>query len=158
MRIRLIAVGKLKEDYLRAGVADYAARIRPYARLDLVEVAGLPDPARPGPGAIDRLKEEEASAILRRLQTGEILVALDPRGANWSSEDLADFLQRHEAAGAGLAFVIGGSLGLGRSLLARAAAKLSLSAMTFPHGLARLILLEQIYRAFKIIRGETYHK
>jgi len=154
----VLAVGKLKEDYLREAVADYAARLKPYAQFTLVEVAGLPDPPRPSPAALERVKEEEAASLLQRLDAGEILVALDPRGQALTSESFAEFLRPHAAIGARLAFAIGGSWGLGPSLLARAAASLSLSPLTFPHGLARLILLEQLYRACKILRGETYHK
>ncbi|MGE5549628.1 MAG: 23S rRNA (pseudouridine(1915)-N(3))-methyltransferase RlmH [Bacteroidota bacterium] len=158
MRIRLIAVGRLKEEYLRAGAADFTARLRPYAQLELVEVADSPDPLRPSPAATAQLREAEATAILQRIQTGEILVALDPRGQALTSDGLAEFLRPHDAVGARLAFVIGGSWGLGQAVLARAQAAISLSPMTFPHGLARLILLEQLYRAFKILRRETYHK
>ena len=158
MRLRVLAVGKLKEDYLREAAADYAARLKPYARFALIEVAGLPDPARPTPAALERVKEEEASALLQRLETGEVLVALDPKGQALTSEAFAEFLRPHAAVGARVAFAVGGSWGLGPSLLNRAAASISLSPMTFPHGLARLILLEQLYRACKILRGETYHK
>lgn len=158
MRLRILAVGKLKEDYLRAAAADYLARIKPYAQIEVVEVQGLPDPVQPSPAAVERVKDEEASALLGRLQPGEILVALDPKGRALTSEGLAHFLRKHGESGSRLALAVGGSWGLGRALLERASASLSLSSMTFPHGLARVILLEQIYRALRINRGEKYHK
>ncbi|MGE5599205.1 MAG: 23S rRNA (pseudouridine(1915)-N(3))-methyltransferase RlmH [Bacteroidota bacterium] len=158
MKLRLIAVGKLKEGYLRAGVADYAARLQPYVHLDMVEVPGLPDPPRPTAAAVTRVKEGEADLILQRLAPGEPLIALDPRGRVLDSEGFAAFLRPYDAQGSRLAFALGGSWGLGRAVLDRAVLAFSLSSLTFPHGLARLILLEQLYRACKILRGETYHK
>ena len=158
MKLRILAVGKLKEEYLRAGAEDYAARIRPYAQLELVEVPGLPDPVRATSAAIIKVQTAEGSALLHRVTPGEVLIALDPRGQALTSEGLAEMLAAHESLGSRLAFAVGGALGLSRDVLSRAVSSLSLSAMTFPHGLARLILLEQLYRAFKINRGEPYHK
>ncbi|MGE5530164.1 MAG: 23S rRNA (pseudouridine(1915)-N(3))-methyltransferase RlmH [Patescibacteria group bacterium] len=158
MRIRILAVGRLREDYLRAAAADYAGRLRPYAQLEVVEVPGLPDPARPTAAAVAKVRGEEAALLLRRMKPDETLVALDPGGRTLTSEEFAAFLQPHEAAGKTLVFAVGGSWGLGRELLERAAARISLSAMTFPHGLARVILMEQLFRAFRIMRGEVYHK
>ncbi|MGE5527948.1 MAG: 23S rRNA (pseudouridine(1915)-N(3))-methyltransferase RlmH [Patescibacteria group bacterium] len=158
MKLRILAVGRLKEDYLRAAAADYTARIKPYAQIEVVEVAGLRDPARLSSAAIERVKDEEAAALLGRVLPGEILVALDQEGRKLDSEGFARFLKGHEESGSRLALAVGGSWGFGRAVLERASLSLSLSPMTFPHGLARVILLEQIYRAFRIIRGEKYHK
>ena len=158
MRVRILAVGRLKEDYLRAAAADYATRLKPYLQLEVVEVPDLPDPPHASPAAITRVQEEEGAALLRRVEPEETLVALDGRGRMMSSEELAEFLRPYFARGGRLSFAIGGSHGLGRAVLARADLILSLSPLTFPHGLARIILLEQLYRAVKILRGEKYHK
>ena len=158
MKVRILAVGRLKEDYLRAAAADYAARLKPYLRLEITEVPDLPDPPQASPAAVDKVKEEEAAALLGRLEPAETLIALDARGQMMDSEELAEFLRPYFARGGRLAFALGGSHGLGRAVLARADFVLSLSPLTFPHGLARVILLEQLYRAVKIIRGEKYHK
>jgi len=158
VRLRIVAIGRLKEDYLRAAIADYTNRIKPYARIELEEVPGLPDPLRGSRASVARIQDGEAVLLLHRLQPGEQLVALDSRGLAMTSEDFAEFLRPQAAAGASATFVIGGSWGLGRAVLDRAVIAISLSPMTFPHAIARLILLEQVYRAFKILRGEAYHK
>ena len=158
MRVRILAVGRLKEDYLRAAAADYAARLRPYLQLEVVELPDLPDPPHVSPAAVARVQEEEGAAILRRMEADETLVALDARGRMMSSGELAEFIRPCFARGDRLCFAIGGSHGLGRAVIERADLVLSLSPLTFPHGLARLILLEQLYRAVKILRGEKYHK
>jgi len=159
MRIRLITVGKVKEKYLQAGIAEYLKRLGPYAQ---VEVVSLPDEAIPdsaSPAQEEQVKEREGERILRALEPGWHVVVLDARGRNLSSEELAAFLAERALRGEPkLAFVVGGSLGLTKAVLDRADTLLSLGRMTFLHQMVPLILLEQIYRGFKINRGEPYHR
>jgi 23S rRNA (pseudouridine1915-N3)-methyltransferase len=153
VRITLIAVGALKEPHWRAAADEYLKRLRPYATVSVVEVADRDisrDPAR--------ALAEEGAGILKALPPGASVVALDSRGTQMSSEALAEWLQRRMVAGEStIAFVVGGSAGLAPEVLERAAERLSLGPMTLPHQLARVVLLEQLYRGFKIVRGEPYH-
>ena len=140
MRVDIVCIGKLREDYLRAAQAEYLKRLGPHARLTIVEVA-------------------DEKAMERALTNGALLIALSIDGKSLSSDSFAKFIQNMAIDGTPyLAFVIGGAEGLSPHILRLCRIKLSLSAMTFPHQLARIILLEQIYRAFKIINNEPYHK
>jgi 23S rRNA (pseudouridine1915-N3)-methyltransferase len=159
MRIRLVMVGKVKEKYLKAGIDEYLKRLGPYARVELRSVADEPAPDGASPAQEEQIKAREGERILSQLEPGQYVVALDARGQMLSSEELASFL--HERALRGqpnLAFVIGGSLGLAPEVLRRADMTLSLGRITLLHQMVPLILLEQIYRGFKINRGEPYHK
>jgi len=158
MRVTVIAVGKLKEKYWRDAVAEYVKRLGAYCRLELVET---PDEgiAAGTPAEEEKIKAVEWGRVSRRLKEGTYLVALDVRGEPISSEQLSKRIDRLAVTGRGdITFIIGGSLGLPRGALERADWRLSFSKLTFPHQLMRVILLEQIYRAFKIARGEPYHK
>ncbi len=157
-KLKVIAVGKLKEGYLREGEQDFVGRLRPYGGVEIVEVGFVPDPPTPSPALVCQVLAKEAANILRHIKSDEIVVALDRGGRVLDSPKLASFVRELCEQGRRLAFVVGGSLGLGEEVLARARAKISLSALTFPHGLSRLILLEQLYRACKINAGEKYHK
>ncbi len=159
MQIQVITVGKLKERFLREGVAEYLKRLRPYTKLKVIEVAEekLRDPLRPA--EINKVIEKEGERLLYHLSSDQYIIALAIEGVSYTSDQLAQHLQKLATYGnSRISFLIGGSMGLSPAVLARADLKLSLSAMTFPHQLARLILLEQIYRSFKINHGETYHK
>jgi 23S rRNA (pseudouridine1915-N3)-methyltransferase len=155
LHLRLIAVGKLRGSIWLPAAAEYVKRLQRYADFDLVEVRdavgkGLPDSAA---------LAEEGKAIAQTLETGNYLVVLDREGKSLSSEQLAQFLRRQADAGIRkMDFVIGGPVGLDAQIIAKANLRLSLSAMTLPHELARVVLLEQLYRAFTILRGEPYHK
>lgn len=158
MLIRIIAVGRLKERYLADGMAEYARRIRPFARLEVVEVADEPFPGRPGEADRRLVQQREAARIRRRIPEDSHILALDPGGRTVSSEEFAFLFSEAALAGRSrFSLLIGGALGLDRSLLEGAAGVISFSRMTFPHQLFRLMLVEQIYRAFKIMRGEPYH-
>ena len=158
LHITILAVGRLKEDYLVKGTGEYLKRLSPYAKVNLVEVADERIPDRPAPSDIERVKDTEGKRILSRVKEGAFLIALDSKGALYSSEEMAAELQKLAAAGkSNLTFVIGGSLGLSDHVLKRADLRLSFSKFTFPHQLFRLILTEQIYRWIKITRGEPYH-
>lgn len=159
LRIRLVTVGKVKERYLQDGIQEYLKRLGPYARVELVTLPDEPIPENASPAQEEQVKQREGERILRTLDAGQHVVVLDGRGRNLSSEELAEFLSERALRGEpNLAFVIGGSLGLDDAVLQRADTKLSLGRMTFLHQMVPMILLEQIYRGFKINRGEKYHK
>lgn len=159
MYIKIIAVGRLKEKYLTEGVGEYLKRLRPYVRVEIIEVPDekLPDNASPADEEI--VKAKEAEKIKRHLKPGGVTVALAIEGKSISSEELAARFTGWALAGkSDIRFIIGGSLGLHHSILSEADILLSFGPMTFPHQLMRLVLVEQIYRAYKINRGEPYHK
>lgn len=154
-RVSVICVGKLKERFYIEAAAEYCKRLSRCCKLELVELPEQRLPENPAPAEIERALAREAEAIRSRLPAGAAVAALCVEGKLRSSEELAGLLAREEA---GLAFVIGGSCGLHPSVKALAKERLSMSPMTFPHHLARVMLLEQIYRGFKIQEGSPYHK
>ena len=154
-RVSVICVGKLKERFYIEAAAEYCKRLSRCCKLDLVELPEQRLPENPSPAEIERALAREAEAIRSRLPAGAAVAALCVEGKLRSSEELAGLLAREEA---GLAFVIGGSCGLHPSVKALAKERLSMSPMTFPHHLARVMLLEQIYRGFQIRGGGKYHK
>ena len=144
---------------MRALADEYLKRLGRYGRYEEIELPDLPEPGEGSASLEEKVKTREGEAILARIKPGDRVIALTIGGKARSSEDLAKHLQELKTAGYGrLVFVIGGSLGLGENVLARADEELSMSAMTFPHQLARVMLLEQLYRAEKISAGERYHK
>ncbi|MDE2998238.1 MAG: 23S rRNA (pseudouridine(1915)-N(3))-methyltransferase RlmH [Gemmatimonadota bacterium] len=156
MQITLLAVGKCRKPYLRDGVTDYIDRIRRYASLEHIEIREEP---ASGKGAAANRLCREGERILRRLPQNAFVVALDPNGASCSSDGLARRILKIGLDGIGrIAFVVGGPSGLSNRVIRRADWRLSLSSFTFPHEVARLVLLEQIYRAFTIMRREPYHR
>lgn len=158
MKIRLLTVGKVKEQWLRQGVEHYAKRLRRWARVLITEIPEQPPGDRDAAAKRETVARESA-LILERVVPGTCLVVLDIQGRKLSSKSLADFLQNHMVRGqSDFTFVIGGSLGLSDEVRARADLVLSFSDLTFPHQLIRVMLLEQIYRGYKILAGETYHK
>lgn len=152
LHLTILAVGKVKEEYLRQGIAEYQKRLRAYTKLEIKEVADEPLGKDLG-----RAKEIEGEAILKAIKDQTYLVAMDMTGREVSSENLAVWFGAREMEGKEVCLVIGGASGLPEKVLTRAGEKISFSRLTFPHQLFRLILLEQIYRAFKILRGEPYH-
>ena len=159
VRIQLICVGKMKEKFYIDAAAEYVKRLSAYCRLQVVELPEERLPADPSRAQIDAALEKEGAAIRGKLAPGAALVALCVEGEEKSSEALSRLLAGWSAAGAGsLAFAIGGSYGLHPDIKALARLRLSMSPMTFPHHLARVMLLEQLYRAFKIDEGSSYHK
>lgn len=153
MKLRLLAIGKDRSGLYAPAVEEYAKRLARYVRFELVE---LPE-ARKHAGT-PRAKEEEGSALLARLDPREHVVALDERGKEYTSVELARRVEAWQGQGRDVALLIGGSDGLSPEVLARAQEKLSLSRFTLAHRLARLVLVEQLYRAMTILRGEPYHK
>ena len=159
MNIEIICIGKLKEKYWRDAMGEYAKRLGRYCRFKITELKEARLPANASDADEENVKNAEGTAILGAIQDRMYVVALDVRGQEISSEKLAARMERHMNSGtSGIAFIIGGSLGLSEEVLRRADTRLSFSPMTFPHQMMRVILAEQIYRSFKIIHNETYHK
>jgi 23S rRNA (pseudouridine1915-N3)-methyltransferase len=159
MHISIIAVGKLKEKYLQMGIDEYLKRLSVYAKVQVIEVKEEHAPEQLSSAEMEQVKQREGERILSYIKQDHTVIALAIEGKNWSSEELAKQLDQLATYGKSqVAFVIGGSLGLADSVLRRAEYLLSFSKMTFPHQLMLMILLEQVYRAFKINRGEPYHK
>jgi 23S rRNA (pseudouridine1915-N3)-methyltransferase len=159
MQIRIIAVGKNKEKFIQEGIAEYDKRLRPYAKVQIVEVTDEKRPGSASPGTESVAIEKEGERVLAAIPEDSFVIALDVKGRSWSSEELAVSFREWELSGQNqLVFIIGGDLGISPAIHARSQLRLSLSPMTFTHPMARLLLVEQIYRAFRIIRGEPYHK
>lgn len=159
MNISIVTVGKLKEKYLKQGIEEYVKRLSAYAKLEMIEVADEKAPEELSDLEMAQVKQKEGERLLAKISADAHVIALAINGKMQSSEELADSLDKLATYGKSkIAFVIGGSLGLSDEVLQRANEQLSFSRMTFPHQLMRLILVEQIYRAFRINRGEPYHK
>lgn len=155
MKLQLWSIGKASEEYVQRGITLFGERLRHYTDFELVVIPGIKKTAGLTPAG---LRKKEAALVTGRLVTGDYLVALDEGGAAFSTEELSEFLQQRMNAGAQrLIFLIGGAYGLDASLLSMARQKISLSRLTFPHQLVRLIATEQLYRAFTILRNEKYH-
>jgi len=159
VNISIITVGKLKEKYLKQGIEEYLKRLSAYAKVDVIEVADEKAPEVLSDLEMVQVKQKEGERILAKIGPDTYVIALAIQGKLGSSEELADRLDKLATYGKSkIAFVIGGSLGLSEEVINRSNEQLSFSRMTFPHQLMRLILVEQIYRAFRINRGEPYHK
>lgn len=159
MKIRLIVVGKLKEKYLVAGIKEYQKRISGYTNIEIIEVADERIPDKASLAQEVMVKAKEGKKILDKIKQDDYVILLDVGGKELDSIAFSKHLEQCMINGKStIDFVIGGSLGHGEEILQRADFCLSFSPMTFPHQLMRLILIEQIYRAFKIMKNETYHK
>lgn len=159
MNITVIAIGKLKEKYWTDAVKEYSKRLGGYCNLNIIELKESPLRANPSAADEQAVKNAEGADILSRIKSTDFVITLEIKGKGLSSEQLADKIEDLAINGrSSIVFVIGGSLGLSQDVSKRADFKLSFSAMTFPHQMMRVILLEQVYRAFKIIRNEAYHK
>ncbi|MFJ7972925.1 23S rRNA (pseudouridine(1915)-N(3))-methyltransferase RlmH [Psychrobacillus sp. NPDC096389] len=159
MNIQIISVGKLKEKYLKMGIEEYTKRLGSYAKIDLVEVPDEKAPENLSDADMEIVKKKEGDRILSKIGTETYVIALAIEGKMKSSEQLASDLESLMTYGRSkIAFVIGGSLGLHEDVMKRSDEKLSFSKMTLPHQLMKLVLVEQIYRAFRIMKGEPYHK
>lgn len=159
MKIRLICIGKLKERFYSDAAAEFTKRLSKFCDLETLELPDEKVPEHPSPADIERVKQIECRRILDKLTQGEFVVALDPRGKQLSSEEFAKRISECMLTGKSrIVFIIGGSHGLTQEVRQRADLVLSFSSMVFSHQVFRIMLLEQIYRAFKIINGEPYHK
>lgn len=159
MKITLIAVGKIKERYFEDAIREYSKRLSRYCRLEIIQVADEKTPDGAIEALEEQIKEKEGRRILDQIREGAYVIALAVEGKQLDSLELAARMERLAVEGKSqLVFLIGGSLGLSKEVMRRADFALSFSAMTFPHQLMRVILLEQIYRSFRIRAGEPYHK
>lgn len=159
MNIRLITVGKLKEDFFRAAMGEYEKRLSRFVKFEVVELPDEKIPDGASPKEEEQVKTAEGEKILAKIGNGDYVIAMCIEGKQKSSEELARLLDSCALSGKStVTFLIGGSLGLSDAVKKRADIRLSVSPMTFPHQLFRVMLTEQIYRAFKIINNESYHK
>ncbi len=159
MNISIISVGKIKEKYLKLGIEEFSKRLSKYSKLEFIELDDEKCPENLSEKDILIVKEKEGNKILSKIKNNSYVIALAIDGKNLSSEELAEKISSLAVSGKShITFVIGGSLGLSDDVLKRANYKLSFSKMTFPHQLMKLILLEQVYRAFRINNNEPYHK
>ena len=159
MNISVISVGKLKEKYLKLGIEEFSKRLSKYCKLDLIELEDEKCPENLSEKDMEIVKNKEGQRILSKIKNNSYVISLAIDGKNLSSEELADTISKLAVRGnSHITFIIGGSLGLSDEVLKRADYKLSFSKMTFPHQLMKLILLEQVYRSFRINNNEPYHK
>ena len=159
MKITLITVGKIKEKYLKDAMAEYQKRLGSYCKLEMIEVADEKTPDNASPVVEEQIRGKEGERILKHVKDDAFVITLEIQGKQLSSEELADKIDKLGVTGTShITFIIGGSIGLGQDILKRSNFALSFSKMTFPHQLMRVILLEQIYRSYRIINGEPYHK
>lgn len=159
MKITIIAVGKIKEKYLKEGLAEYSKRLSKFCDLEIIEVSDEKAPEKLSKAQEIEVKKKEAEKISQKIKKDTTLIVLDIAGKKLSSEALANKFNSFFISGSSnITFIIGGSLGLDEDLIKRANFRFSMSDLTFPHQLVRLVLLEQVYRVFKILNGEPYHK
>lgn len=159
MKITLITVGKIKEKYLRDAIAEYSKRLSRYCKLEIIEVADEKTPDHASDVVEKTIRDKEAERIMKYVKEDAYVITLEINGKLLSSEELSAKINQLGIQGTShITFIIGGSIGLGKEVLARSNYALSFSKMTFPHQLMRVILLEQIYRSYRIINGEPYHK
>lgn len=159
MKITVLCVGKVKEKFFTDAIKEYSKRLSRYCKLEIVEVADEKTPDKASEALENQIKEKEGNRILSHISDSDYVIALAINGKERDSVELAEHIRSLGLHGkSSLAFVIGGSLGLSEEVLKRADEKLSFSKMTFPHQLMRVILAEQIYRSYRIIHGEPYHK
>lgn len=159
MNITIISVGKLKEKYLKQGIEEYLKRLSAYVRINILELSDEKAPENLSQLQMQQIKQKEGNRILEKIHPDAYVIALAVEGQMQSSEQFATKLGQLSASGKNsLVFVIGGSLGLSDDVMKRSNEAISFSKMTFPHQLMRLILVEQVYRGFRILRGEPYHK
>lgn len=159
MNIKIICVGKLKEKFLKEGICEFQKRLKAYANLEIVEVKDEACPENSSESEMEKIKEVEGERILSKISKGAYVMALDICGKSLTSEDFAEKIEKLSVEGiSAVDFIIGGSLGLSDEVKNKSDYRLSFSKFTFPHGLMRLILVEQVYRAFRIINNHPYHK
>ena len=158
-KITLITVGKIKEKYLKDAIAEYSKRLSRYCKLEIVEVADEKTPDNASATVEDAIRDKEGERILKYIKEDAYVITLEIAGKMLTSEEMAEKIEKLGVQGTShIIFIIGGSIGLGREILKRSDYALSFSKMTFPHQLMRVILLEQIYRSYRIINHEPYHK
>lgn len=159
VKIKIVAVGKLKEKYLKQGIDEYSKRLSKYCKFEMIEVPDEKAPETLSPAEMLHIKEREGAKILSKIGENDFVFALAINGKDYTSEGFAEMIDQVTLRGQStVTFVIGGSLGLAESVLARSDQTISFGRVTYPHQLMRLILTEQVYRCFRIIHGHAYHK
>lgn len=158
LTIQIICVGKLKETYLKSAITEYSKRLAKYCKLDIVELSDEKIPDKLNSSLSEEIRSKECQQILRHIKKDSYVIALDLTGKQFSSEEFSAEIEKLAMTTSHITFLIGGSLGLTNELLANCHQKVCFSKMTFPHQLIRVFLLEQLFRAFKISHGETYHR
>ena len=159
MKIRILCVGKIKEKFMREALGEYSKRLSRYIKLEITEVVDEKTPDSASEKEENQIRDKEAERLLKQIRQEDYVIALAIDGKMYDSVAFSKKLDRFGVLGKGsVVFVIGGSLGLGEQVLERADESISFSKMTFPHQLMRVILLEQIYRGYRILRNEPYHK
>ena len=159
MKITILTVGKIKEKYLRDAIGEYSKRLSRYCKLEIIEVADEKTPDNASGAVEESIRNKEGERLMKYIRDDAYVITLEIGGEQISSEKFAEKIERLGIQGTShIQFVIGGSIGLGKEILKRSDYGLSFSKMTFPHQLMRVILLEQIYRGYRIISGEPYHK
>lgn len=159
MKIDIICVGKLKEKYWISAVEEYAKRLSKYTKTQIIQVPDEKTPDGASQALEEQIKAKEGQAILKNIKGSAYVIALVIEGKQYTSEEFADKIEKLGVSGKShIAFIIGGSLGLSDEVVKRSNETISFSKMTFPHQMMRVVLLEQVYRGFRIIRGEPYHK
>lgn len=158
LNIQIICVGKLKESYLKSAIDEYSKRLSRYCKLDILELPDEKIPDKINSNLSNDIKSKECDNIIRHIKKDSYIIALDLKGKHFSSEEFSSEIEKISMTSSSITFIIGGSLGLTNDLLTKCHQKICFSKMTFPHQLIRVFLLEQIFRAFKISNGETYHR
>ncbi|BAE86804.1 rRNA large subunit m3Psi methyltransferase RlmH [Desulfitobacterium hafniense DP7] len=159
LQIKIVAVGKIRERFLMEGIKEYAKRLSAYIRLEMTEIADEPCPERLSAADEERVKDREGERLLKGIGPQEHVILLDLQGKEFTSPDFSEYMDDLALMGkSSVTFIIGGSLGVSGEVRKRADYRWSFSRLTFPHPLMRLMLLEQIYRAMRISKGEPYHK
>ena len=158
LTIQLICIGKIKENYLKSAIDEYSKRLSKYCKLNILELPDEKIPDKLNENLEMEIKTKECNNILNHIKKDSYIVALDLKGKEFSSEEFSQKLENISMNSSTITFIIGGSLGLTSKLLNVCNEKVCFSKMTFPHQLIRVFLLEQIFRAFKISNGETYHR
>ena len=158
IHISIICIGKLKETYLKESIAEYSKRLSKYCKLSMIELPDEKIPEKSSERILADIQEKESASILTHIPKDAYVMALDLSGKQYSSEEFAIQLDTLSMQHSSICFLIGGSLGMTRQLVQKANSAICFSKMTFPHQLIRVFLLEQLFRAFKILHGETYHR
>ena len=158
LTIKIVCIGKLKENYLKLAVEEYSKRLSKYCKLDIIELPDEKIPDKLNNNIENEIKLKECNNIMKHIKDDSYIIALDLNGIQYSSEEFSEKIQKVSMMSSSITFVIGGTLGFNQDLLNFCKNKICFSKMTFPHQLIRVFLLEQLFRAFKIANGETYHR
>ena len=158
LSIQIISIGKLKENYLKSAIEEYSKRLSKYCKLEILELPDEKIPDKLNLNLSNEIKTKECTNIIRHIKKDSFVIALDLKGKQFTSEEFSQNIENIAMTSSNITFIIGGSLGLTDELLNICSQKICFSKMTFPHQLIRVFLLEQLFRAFKISNGETYHR